>query len=367
MSANKEIIEKIFSFFFSQGGRSSFCDTANTATLKILLENVCTTCMPYLKELLTQAQTYDPDKFLLFVGTLYDICSARVNGFCVLVEVENEKPVIFPWEQKEETNNDKIIFDSNKIYSLIFANKNPNSFVNINMCRNLDFIKECLVKTPSGQFQYLVRPAVSIAIPCNVIMSLVVNGLVLPVLSSISSKMNLEEKWKKFFETKKNKEISKCLTNVTNDYVKNVARQVGSLIIPLDDEDCDNLCLVAGISHSINSRRIFYNLTFETELISEIKKYEERYRKQKELEDLAYQQRISDELKIESRQRENSKIVMQELLTEVSHRLQFECCICQDVRQCAITTTQCNHFFHSLCLNQWRQTKNTCPMCRGPI
>jgi hypothetical protein len=352
-----------------RGGRSSFYNTTDTGAFKILLEKVGVTCLPTLKELLDQAQSQNPDKFLSFVGTLYDVCSANVNNLSVLVETEfqNENFGISPWEQKEEIKNDKIIFDNNKMYPLIFANKQLNTVPAINGHRNLDFIKEYLVQTPSGQFQYLIQPAVSIELSCNVVKSLVVNGFVFPVLSSSSSRMNLEEKWEKFFEMKKNKQISQCLTNVTNDYVKRVAQQIGPLTMPLDDENCSNLCIMAWLSQSINSRRVFYHLTFERELMGGMKQREEHYRKRKELENLAEQQRLADELKIETQQRENSKVVMQELLNEVTQRLQFECCICQDVRKCAITKTPCGHDFHRVCLNQWRRVKNTCPFCRGLI
>ena len=32
-----------------------------------------------------------------------------------------------------------------------------------------------------------------------------------------------------------------------------------------------------------------------------------------------------------------------------------------------IIVTECNHTFHTNCLNNWFQTAGTCPMCRGQL
>jgi hypothetical protein len=339
-------VNKILSVFFEKRGRSSFHNTTDTRTFQTLLKKVGATCMPTLKELLNQAQNHNLDKFMSVIGTLYDVCSASENGFFVLVETE--------------VKNAKISFDDEN-HKLLFASKQLDANV-LNMCRNVDVIKEYLVQTPSGQFQYLKQPAVSIGLPCNIVKTLVTNGFVLPVLSSGSSPMNLEERWTNFFEMKKNKQISQCLTSVTTNYVTQVAQQVvqqiGSLTRPLDDEYCSNLCIIAWISQSIKSKNFFCRSTFEAELLTNMEQNEEGYRKH----------RIANELKIETRQREHAKVIMQELQNEVSERLNFECCICCALRPCkAITTTLCNHSFHLVCLNQWRLVRNTCPVCRRGI
>ena len=351
MSVNEktiQIVKEILSVFFSLKGRSSFLETTDTNTFKTFLNKVCFTCIPYLKELLDQVNNHNPDNFLSVIGTLYDVCSASKNNFYVLVETEFKKnSFIFPLEQEVK---DKIIF--NKNYNLFFTVKQLNTKIYINMFRNLNIIKEYIVQTPCGKFQYLKQPAVSISLPCNIIKSLVQNGFVFPVLSHDSSRINMDEKWTMFYDMEKNKNILQCLTNVTTTYVKQLSQQIRYFNIPLDNKTCSNMCIIAWLSHSM----FFHNgSNFDKALLYEIKKYEKCYK------DIDIRKKRIENETIE---RKNAKIVMEELLNEINKRLQFKCCICQDFRKCKITTTLCNHSFHKTCLNQWQQVKNTCPLCR---
>ena len=46
----------------------------------------------------------------------------------------------------------------------------------------------------------------------------------------------------------------------------------------------------------------------------------------------------------------------------------IECPVCMDAIPAASTaTTQCGHKFCVGCLNTWRQTHASCPLCRGPL
>lgn len=44
-----------------------------------------------------------------------------------------------------------------------------------------------------------------------------------------------------------------------------------------------------------------------------------------------------------------------------------ECCICLDKNINEWVCTSCNHEFHKQCINDWRKTKNTCPICRSNL
>lgn len=44
-----------------------------------------------------------------------------------------------------------------------------------------------------------------------------------------------------------------------------------------------------------------------------------------------------------------------------------ECCICLDKNINEWVCTSCNHKFHKQCINDWRKTKNTCPICRSNL
>lgn len=44
-----------------------------------------------------------------------------------------------------------------------------------------------------------------------------------------------------------------------------------------------------------------------------------------------------------------------------------ECCICLDKNINEWVSTSCNHEFHKECINDWRKTKNTCPICRSNL
>ena len=43
-----------------------------------------------------------------------------------------------------------------------------------------------------------------------------------------------------------------------------------------------------------------------------------------------------------------------------------ECCICLDtIDPMVMYGTKCKHFFHEMCLQRWKQTKESCPLCRN--
>ena len=53
-----------------------------------------------------------------------------------------------------------------------------------------------------------------------------------------------------------------------------------------------------------------------------------------------------------------------------SKKRSYECAICLDdeIPQNSIARTQCNHYFHKDCINDWVETgNNTCPICRSRI
>ena len=43
------------------------------------------------------------------------------------------------------------------------------------------------------------------------------------------------------------------------------------------------------------------------------------------------------------------------------------CSICLSNLGVNYSSLECTHCFHSLCIDRWRQTSNTCPMCRSEI
>lgn len=44
-----------------------------------------------------------------------------------------------------------------------------------------------------------------------------------------------------------------------------------------------------------------------------------------------------------------------------------ECCICLDKNMTDWVRTPCDHEFHKKCINDWYNTKNTCPICRSNL
>ena len=46
----------------------------------------------------------------------------------------------------------------------------------------------------------------------------------------------------------------------------------------------------------------------------------------------------------------------------------MDCSICLEIiLPDTSTTTICNHIFHTECLNNWLEIKNSCPLCRTPF
>lgn len=44
-----------------------------------------------------------------------------------------------------------------------------------------------------------------------------------------------------------------------------------------------------------------------------------------------------------------------------------ECSICMDFVKFDYTYTPCNHYFHTSCLNPWKNKSNSCPCCRSSL
>ena len=50
---------------------------------------------------------------------------------------------------------------------------------------------------------------------------------------------------------------------------------------------------------------------------------------------------------------------------KLRHDILFSCPICfGNARDTPTTTTACGHCFHTACIKRWRNTANTCPLCR---
>lgn len=44
-----------------------------------------------------------------------------------------------------------------------------------------------------------------------------------------------------------------------------------------------------------------------------------------------------------------------------------ECSICFDTISTDKLTVACGHVFHACCMKKWKQTKNSCPLCRKDL
>ena len=45
--------------------------------------------------------------------------------------------------------------------------------------------------------------------------------------------------------------------------------------------------------------------------------------------------------------------------------MKYECDICLTNEVKSLSQLNCNHLFHSDCINKWLQQKDTCPLCRA--
>jgi hypothetical protein len=53
---------------------------------------------------------------------------------------------------------------------------------------------------------------------------------------------------------------------------------------------------------------------------------------------------------------------------KLRHDILFSCPICfGNARDTPTTTTACGHCFHTACIKRWRNTANTCPLCRAAV
>jgi PHP family Zn ribbon phosphoesterase len=62
-------------------------------------------------------------------------------------------------------------------------------------------------------------------------------------------------------------------------------------------------------------------------------------------------------------------IIPIDLMLSVTRQQRSECPICFEEfdRFGDYTELTCGHIYHRVCLDQWRKTKNTCPVCRRKI
>lgn len=77
-----------------------------------------------------------------------------------------------------------------------------------------------------------------------------------------------------------------------------------------------------------------------------------------------------------SSQRKKQKLTKIEKLANLGKKVKSgmlahtdDCPVCMDKMDniCSLSITNCDHVFHNSCLNKWRKSKNSCPMCRTII